>query len=188
MRSVVVIRAVVCGAVAAAALTGCGESVDGAAGATTTVRDPDTIEVFNPCRGALSDDALRGAGLDPTTKGVLTDPPSGVSAWRVCDWMPLDNRYGTGTRSVSIFSTSHTLADARTKESATVIGETTVNSRPGLVSKEKSDTDSCYVSFEADQGMFEINVRWLSTEGPRIGDTCDMAAKYAAALEPHLPK
>lgn len=188
MRSVVVMRAVACGVIGIAALAGCEGTEEGSAGPTTTVRDPDTIEVFNPCRGALSDEVLRSVGLDPATKGVLTDPPTGVSAWRVCDWMPIDDRYGSGSRSVSVFSTSHTLDDARKKETATVIGETTVNSRPGLISKEKSDTESCYVSFEAEQGMFEVNVAWLSTEGAHIGDTCEMAAKYAEALEPHLPK
>lgn len=188
MRSVVVMRAVVCGVVGVGVLAGCGGTEEGSAGPTTTVRDPDSIEVFNPCRGALSDEVLMSVGLDPATKGVLTDPPEGPSAWRVCDWMPLDDRYGSGSRSVSVFSTSFTLDQARQKESATVIGETTVNSRAGLISKEKSDRESCYVSFEAEQGMFEINVAWLSTEGLHIGDTCEMASKYAAALEPHLPK
>ncbi|MEV0707469.1 DUF3558 domain-containing protein [Nocardia aurea] len=188
MRSVVVIRAVVCGAVAAAALAGCGESVDGAAGATTTVRDPDTIEVFNPCRGALSDEVLRSVGLDPATKGVVTDPPTGVSSWRICNWIPLDDRYGKGRRTVGVLSTSHTLAEARAKQNLIIIRDTTVNTRPGMVSKEKNDPDACYVSFEADQGMFEIRTSWLSTEGPRVGDLCEMSEKYAAALQPHLPK
>lgn len=188
MRSVVVIRAVVCGAVAAAALAGCGESVDGTAGATTTVRDPDTIEVFNPCRGALSDEVLRSVGLDPATKSVTTDPPTGVSSWRVCNWAPLEDQTKTGRRRVAVISTSHTLSEARNKESATNVRDSEVNTRPGLISQEQSDPDTCYVSFEAEQGMFEVSVGWLSTEGPRIGDTCDMAAKYAVALEPHLPK
>ncbi|MFF2087810.1 DUF3558 domain-containing protein [Nocardia sp. NPDC058176] len=188
MRSVAVMRAVVCGAIAAGALAGCGESVDGSAGATTTVRDLDTIEVFNPCRGALSDEVLTSVGLDPATKGVLTDPPTGVSSWRVCNWIPLDDRYGSGRRTVGVFSTSHTLTEAREKESAVVVRETTVNSRTALVSKEKDDPDACYVSFEAEQGMFEVRTSWLSSEGPRVGDLCEMSEKYAAALEPHLPK
>ncbi|MEU4599728.1 DUF3558 domain-containing protein [Nocardia sp. NPDC023988] len=181
-------RAVVCGAVGAAVLAGCGESTEGSAGPTTTVRDPDTIEVFNPCRGALSDEVLTSVGLDPSTKGVLTDPPAGVSAWRVCNWIPLDDRYGSGKRTVGVFSTSHTLDDARKKASAVVIRETSVNERAGLVSKESSDPDACFVSFEAEQGMFEVRTSWLSTEGPRVGDLCEMSEKYAAALEPHLPK
>ncbi len=89
---------------------------------------------------------------------------------------------------VGVGSTSHTLDQAREKDGVTVIRETTVNSRPGLVSKENSTPDICYVSFEAEQGMFEVTAAWLSTEGPRVGDLCDMAGKYAAALEPHLPK
>ncbi|WP_216917829.1 DUF3558 domain-containing protein, partial [Nocardia noduli] len=156
--------------------------------ATTTVRDPDTIEVFNPCRGALSDEVLRGAGLDPTTMRITTDPPTGPAAWRVCSWHPLDDRYGAGRRSVGIYSTSHTLAEAKSKESLTDMRDLQINSRPGLVYRDKTLPDSCYVAFEAEQGMFNIDVGWLSTEGPRVGDLCQMAQKYAEALEPNLPK
>lgn len=187
MPKAVVFRAVICGFAGMAALTGCTGGEE-SAGPTTTVRDLDKIEVFNPCRGALSDDVLRAAGLDPATLGVTTDPPTGVSTWRVCSWMPLDDRYGSGKRRVGIFSTSHLLDDVHKKESVTVLRETTVNSRRGLVSTERNDPDSCYVSFAAEQGMFEIKVGWLSTEGPRVGDPCDMAARYAAALEPSLPR
>ncbi|NKX88761.1 DUF3558 domain-containing protein [Nocardia coubleae] len=181
-------RAVVCGAVGAAVLAGCGESTEGSAGPTTTVRDPDTIEVFNPCRGALSDEVLRSVGLDPATKNITTDPPTGVSAWRVCNWAPIGDQTSTGRRRVALFSTSFTLDEARKKESLTILGETRVNGRPGLISQERNDPDGCYVSFDAQQGMFEVKVGWLSTEGPRVGNTCEMAAGYAAALEPHLPK
>lgn len=186
MRSVVVMRAVVCGVVGAAVLAGCGDAEQGSAGPTT--RDLDTIEVFNPCRGALSDDALRSVGLDPATKSITTDPPTGVSSWRICGWLPLDDRYGSGRRRVSIFSTSHTLDEARKKDSVVIVRDTTVNGRPGLISKEKNDLDACFASFEAEQGMFEVRTSWLSTEGPRVGDVCEMAERYAAALEPHLPK
>ncbi|MGW5315429.1 DUF3558 domain-containing protein [Nocardia thailandica] len=188
MRSDAVRRVAVCAAVGAAVLVGCGTTTQGSAGPSTTVRDLDKIEVFNPCRGALSDDALRGAGLDPATKLVTTDPPSGVSAWRICDWAPSDNRYGSGRRMVGVGSTSHTLDETRTKESVTVLREATVNGRRGLVFKENATPDICYVGFDAHQGMFEVTASWLSTEGPRVGDLCEQAEKYAIALEPHLPK
>lgn len=187
MPKTVVYRAVICGLAGIAALTGCSGGEE-SAGPTTTVRDLDKIEVFNPCRGALSDESLRAAGLDPATMRITTDPPTGVSTWRVCGWSPLDDRYGSGKRQIGVFSTSHLLDDIYKKESARVLRETTVNSRRGLVSLETRDPDSCYVSFEAAQGMFEINAAWLSTEGPRVGDLCEMAARYAAALEPYLPR
>lgn len=187
MRNVAVMRVVVGGMIGVAVLAGCSGNEEGGSGATTSA-NADTDNLFNPCRGALSDEALRGAGLDPTTMGVVTDPPKGASAWRVCDWLPLDDRYGSGRRAISIFSTRFTLDDLRKKEGTTVTGETTVNSRPGLVAKDNADADACYVSFSAEQGMFEIRSAWLSTEGPRVGDLCEMSQKYAEALEPHLPK
>ncbi|WP_169811434.1 DUF3558 domain-containing protein [Nocardia harenae] len=170
-----------------AVLAGC-EGSPSSAGPTTTVRNLDEIEIFNPCRGALSDEVLRGAGLDPATRRITTDPPTGISSWRVCSWQPLDDRYGSGRRSIAVFSTSHTLDEGREKDSLTVLRDTTVNGRPGFVARENSDPDSCYVSFEAEQGMFEVQTAWLSTEGARVGDACEMAQQYAAALEPHLPK
>ncbi|MFC6011316.1 DUF3558 domain-containing protein [Nocardia lasii] len=183
MRSVVV----ACGLIGVAVLTGC-QGTEGVAGPTSAVRDPDSVEVFNPCRGALSDEVLRGVGLDPATKIITTDPPTGVSAWRICSWAPLGNQSDTGRRRVAVLSTSHTLDEARKKESAVNVRDSTVNGRPALVSQEQSDPDSCFVSFAAEQGMFEVKVGWLSTEGPRVGDTCEMAASYAAALEPNLPE
>ncbi|MEV0079477.1 DUF3558 domain-containing protein [Nocardia neocaledoniensis] len=187
MRNVAVMRIVVGGMVGVAVLAGCSGNGEGGSGATTS-RSADTDNLFNPCRGAMSDEALRGAGLDPATIGVVTDPPTGASAWRVCNWMPLDDRYGSGRRTIGIFSTRFTLDDLRKKEGATVLRETTVNSRPGLVSKQDDDVDACFVSFSAEQGMFEVRSSWLSTEGPRVGDLCTMAQQYAEALEPHLPK
>ncbi|MFD6220034.1 DUF3558 domain-containing protein [Nocardia asteroides] len=175
------------GAVAVSAVVaGCDGGGETAA-PQTTVRDPDKIVVFNVC-SQLSDEVLRGAGLDPATKDVVTDPPSGPSTWRVCNWKPLDDRYGKGRRSVGVFSTSHTLAETRAKSGLVDLRDVRVGSRPGLTFREKNSPDSCYVSFEAEQGMFEVDVAWLSNEGPRIGDVCEMAAKYAAGLEPHLPK
>ncbi|PWV77761.1 DUF3558 domain-containing protein [Nocardia neocaledoniensis] len=185
MRSVMVMRAVVCGVVSMAALVGCGETTEGVGSPTASKAAGD---IFNPCRGALSDEALRSAGLDPATKLVTTDPPSGASTWRICDWAPTDERYGSGRRMIGVGSTSHTVDEARKKEGVTVIRETTVNSRRGLISKENSTPDICYVSFEAKQGMFEVTAAWLSTEGPRGGDLCEMAEKYAVALEPNLPQ
>lgn len=188
MRGVGVIRAVACGVLGVAVLAACTGGSEESAGPTTTIRDLDKIEVFNPCRGDLSDTALREAGLDPATKVVVTDPPSGVSAWRVCSWTPLGDRSTSGQYRLAVFSTSHTLDDAKKKEGVTGLQDTQVNARPGLVFREQADPDTCYVSFEAGQGMFEVAAAWLSTEGPRVGDLCGIAADHAAALEPNLPK
>lgn len=175
------------GAVAVSAVVaGCDGGGETAA-PQTTVRDPDKIVVFNVC-SQLSDEVLRGAGLDPATKNVVTDPPSGPSTWRVCNWKPLDDRFGSGSRRVGVFSTSHTLAETRVKDSVSDVRPTTVGGREGITFKESADPDSCYVAFEAGQGMFEVHAGWLSSTGTRTGDLCDMAVGYAANLEPHLPK
>ncbi|WP_446221746.1 DUF3558 domain-containing protein [Nocardia sp. IBHARD005] len=181
------VSAVLGGAMVLPVLAGCGGSTGGAAKPST--RNIDEIIVYNVCRDpGISDEALRAAGLDPATKSVFTDPPTGVSSFRVCRWDPLDERYGPTNYVAYVLSTSHTLQEARKKESATVLGETTVNGRPGLISKERSDPDGCYISFEAEQGMFEVRVTWLSEYESREGDVCEIAARHAQVLEPSLPK
>ncbi|MFD8099021.1 DUF3558 domain-containing protein [Nocardia fluminea] len=173
--------------VAAVMLTGCTTTVSGQA--KPAARDRDKIIVFNPCRGDLTDDALRSAGLDPASMHITTDAPTGVASWRICNWRPLDVRqHGSAKLVVGLFSTSYTLYELRKKEGAIVLRETKVNRRQGLVSRELSDLESCYVSFDAEQGMFEVNAGWLSDEGTRIGEACEIAQHFAEALEPHLPK
>ncbi|MGW6728323.1 DUF3558 domain-containing protein [Nocardia sp. NPDC055029] len=173
---------------AVALITGCSTTtVPGQA--KPAARDIDKIIVFNPCRGDLSDGSLRSAGLDPATRHITTDAPTGVSSWRVCNWRPVDVRqHGSAKLVVGLFSTSHTLYELRKKEGSVVLRETRVNKRQGLVSKELSDPGSCYVSFDAEQGMFEVKAGWLSDEGTRIGEACEIAQHFAEALEPHLPK
>ncbi len=143
--------------------------------------------MFNVC-SQLGDEALISAGLDPTTKRVLTDPPTGPSTWRSCNWKSIDNRYGVGGQRVDVFSTSHTLAEARAKESVIDVRDTTVGVRPGLTFQEKNDPESCYVAFEASQGMFEVSAGTLGDQAPSTEKLCELAKQYAADLEPHLPK
>ncbi len=143
--------------------------------------------MFNVC-SQLGDGALISAGLDPATKRVLTDPPTGPSTWRSCNWKSIDNRYGVGGQRVDVFSTSHTLAEARAKEGVIGVRDTTVGARPGLTFQEGNDPESCYVAFEASQGMFEVAAGALSDQIPSVDKLCELAKLYAANLEPHLPK
>ncbi|MFR9750755.1 DUF3558 domain-containing protein [Nocardia sp. 004] len=188
MRGAQTMRAIACATAVMAGAAGCtGTTIDGAA--EPTRRNIDEIIVFNVCRDpGLSDQILLDAGLDPTTKMVITDPPEGVSTFRVCNWGPVDGRYGPTNYRVSVFSTSHTLQELRKKETVILLRETTVNGRRGQVSKERNDPESCYVSFDAEQGMFQVRVGWLSEYESKDGNLCEIAAQHAARLEPHLPR
>lgn len=186
MRVATAWRSVVVTAAVAALASGCGVFDSGATAtnsATTTTRDIDKIVVFNPCT-QLADEVLVSLGLNPASKSVVTDAPTGPTSWRVCHWMPVNRQYA-----VSVFSTSHTLDEARTNDNHIDIRETTVGGRPAIYSRDKADTkrDSCYVSFTAQQGMFEINATWVEGD-PGDGDICAMAKRYADDLEPHLPE
>ncbi|WP_028478678.1 DUF3558 domain-containing protein [Nocardia sp. CNY236] len=180
------VAAIVAAGLAVAGLTACGDSTSGTAQPTT--RNIDEIIVYNVCRDpGIADDVLVGAGLDPATKSVFTDAPTGVSSFRVCSWDPLDDRYGPPNYRVGVWSTSHTLEEERNKESVTILRETTVNGRRGHYSQERGDP-GCWLSFEAEQGMFMLDTRQTLRYGPDIDDPCEIITRYAESLEPHLPK
>ncbi|MFR9751663.1 DUF3558 domain-containing protein [Nocardia sp. 004] len=183
------VAAIAAAGLAVTGLTACNDTTTGTAQPTT--RNIDEIIVYNVCRDpGISDRVLIDAGLDPTTKHVLTDPPTGVSSFRVCVWEPMDNRYGPTNYRVGVWSTSHTLEEERNKESVTILRDGTVNGRRALYFLESSDSagDACWLSFEAEQGMFIVDTRQLSDYGPDINDPCEIVTGYAAALEPHLPQ
>uniref|UniRef100_UPI00068775C3 DUF3558 domain-containing protein n=1 Tax=Nocardia paucivorans TaxID=114259 RepID=UPI00068775C3 len=166
--------------------SGCGVLESGEAsnqGPVTTTRDIDTIVVFDPCT-QINDDVLASMGLDPASKNVVTNAQEGPTSWRVCNWKPTHRQYG-----MVVFSTSHTLDEARKNEYHINLRETTVGGRPAIVSRDKTDPEGegCYVSFSAQQGMFEVGALWVDGD-PSDGDICAIAMQYATAIEPHLPK
>lgn len=183
MRTVDLIRAASIAAVTATLATGCAFFGDGSeTGVVPPMPDSEPIVIFNPCTD-LPDETLAEVGLDPATKGVVTDP-EGESTWRVCQWRTADN-----LQHVTIMSTTHTLDEARTNDNQIYLGETTVNGRTAQRSYDKAETDgrSCYTSIEAEQGMFEISASW-TREAEWTRDSCEVSDQFSAALEPHLPK
>jgi hypothetical protein len=162
---------------------GCAPSTEGTATSAAASTSVGHIEIFNPCT-QLPDNILTEAGLNPATKNVVTDPPEGESSWRVCAWRTPDNLIR-----VTILSTSHTLDQARANENLTHKTDTTIGSRPALRSHDKTETDgrSCYTSFQAGQGLFEIKATWFEEEG-WTRDICQISSEFATALEPHLPR
>jgi hypothetical protein len=183
MRTAVLVRAIFATAAAAVLATGCTSSTEGAATETAAPATTGPIKIFNPCT-ELSDQVVTDVGLSPATKNVVTDPPEGESSWRVCAWRTPDNLIR-----VSVLSTSHTLNEARANENLVQTVETTVGSRPALRSYDAAETDgrSCYTSFEAEQGMFEIKATRFEEQG-WTRDICEISGEFAAVLEPHLPK
>lgn len=187
MRTVRTLRTMLTAAAVVATVAGCGAIIDGDPKAegtsTTTGRDLDKIAVFNPC-SELPDNVLTQVGLDPSSKMTITDPPSGPSSWRVCDWKPEHGQFA-----ITVFSTSHTIEEARTNDDLVGFRDVTIGPRPGLTFHDDFDSDksSCHAAFPAEQGMFQIAAGW-TFESARDRDICSIATEYAAALEPHLPQ
>jgi hypothetical protein len=132
----------------------------------------------------LSDDIIASSGLDPASKNVTTDAPEGPATWRVCSWQPADKQY-----SIGVYSTSHTLDETRDRQDLTDFQDVTVGSRNGVTYRDTSDPkgDACFVAFPAEQGMFNVDARWLR-RGKRDVDICTIAVRQATSLEPSLPK
>ncbi|NKY55692.1 DUF3558 domain-containing protein [Nocardia flavorosea] len=183
MRTADFVHATLVAAAAAALATGCTSSTGGNATGSTALTSTEVVEVFNPCT-ALPDQLLTEIGLDASTERVVTDAPEGATSWRVCAWEQPD-----ALVRVTVMSTSHTLDDARANDNLIDKVETTVGPRAALQSKDRTETPgkACYTSFEAEQGMFEINASWFDADD-WTRDICEISADYAAAFEPHLPK
>lgn len=182
MRTADIVPAMLATAAATALATGCTSTTEGAAtGTTPTTTAP--IEVYNPCT-ELQDQTLTEVGLSPASKDVVTDPPEGPSTWRVCMWRSQDNQHF-----VTVFSTSHTLEEARTNGDSVNQTPTRIGSREALTFFDKAEMDgsSCYAAMGAAQGSFHVSAAW-TIHGDRNRDICDVTTEYATSLESHLPK
>ncbi len=168
---------------AALALTGCSQTVTGHAVKTT----PSVLgaDLFNPCT-QLPDNVITQVGLDPATKRVVTDAPTGPVDARVCMWRP----DGQQPYHVTVLSIVYTIDQMYENTEHEGFIDISIGERRALQSHLKRierPGEDCYVSMQAAQGMFEISVGWYTLE-PITADTCALAIQYATALEPHLPK
>ncbi|MEV0106444.1 DUF3558 domain-containing protein [Nocardia sp. NPDC050799] len=172
---------VVLSAIALLLTAGCGttESAGTSVSATEAVTEP-----FNVCQD-LPDAALTAAGLDSTTKDVLTDPPSGPSSWRVCAWDPLG--MSPVTYVVELYSTSHTMDETQKNENLIDFTEVDIAGREGITFREKNTAETrCRAAFGAEQGSFIVSTAWMET-GDKPADLCGLAVQYLSDLEPALP-
>ncbi|MBF6548750.1 DUF3558 domain-containing protein [Nocardia brasiliensis] len=180
----VAIRTVLVGAAVTALVTGCSPSKDGTptTSGPKTVNGEKTVE-WNPCT-QLSDEALKAARMDPATKDVTTDAPTGPVSARVCQWDAVDGPYF-----VSVSSTIYSQDEARKNANLTGFRDVPIGARSGLIYQDKSDERKlrCYVSLPAAQGMLEVTVGWRYGE-PMTRDRCELAVEHAKELEPYLPK
>lgn len=180
----VAIRTVLVGAAVTALVTGCSPTKDGTptTSGPKTVNGEKTVE-WNPCT-QLSDEALKAARMDPATKDVITDAPSGPVDARMCQWYPVEGPY-----LVSVSSTIYSLDDARKNDKLTGFRDVQIGPRASLISEDKSDTKklSCYVGLPTAQGTIEVAVGWRYGE-PVTKDRCELAVQHAKELEPYLPK
>ncbi|MFI6048043.1 DUF3558 domain-containing protein [Nocardia sp. NPDC051321] len=183
-----VARTVLAGMAVVGLVAGCSPSKDG--NPTTEVSGKPTngepTVQYNPCTD-LSDEALRATQVDPATKSVVTDAPSGPVTWRMCTWSATDGPY-----SVTIGASTHTLDETRKNDTVTGFRDVKVGPRSGLMYQDKNDEDKlgCYVSMPSAQGMFVVSVGWNYSQRASLPQAppCDLTARHASQLESYLPK
>ncbi|MBF6269663.1 DUF3558 domain-containing protein [Nocardia farcinica] len=175
-----VARTVIAVATLLGLVTGCGTvDLGGTRPGTPTPAEPEMDNLLDPCTD-IPDEWLIELGLDPSTERNIVNPDK-VSSWRICGWEPSVFSYR-----MDLLSTSHTIEDTRKNPKIEIIREITIGSRIGLVTRDRIERSSCYVSLPAEQGMFEIAVGWFDDRP--IEESCDLAIRHAITLEPHLPK
>ncbi|PXX61461.1 uncharacterized protein DUF3558 [Nocardia tenerifensis] len=183
-----VVRTVLAGVVVVGVVAGCSPTKDGTP--TTEVSGKPTsgekTVQYNPCK-ELSDEALRATKVDPASKDVTTDAPTGPVSARVCQWTSTEGPYY-----VSVSSTIYSQDDARKNDKLTGFRDVRIGSRAGLVYQDKSDEDKlrCYANLPWSKGMFEVTVGWQYSERASMPQSppCDLAVRHAQELEPYLPK
>lgn len=175
------------GSVIAAGLfvAGCGGATDAEPPADTTEQKPATV-AFNPC-DELSDEALRAAGLDPSTKQTSVDSPTG-GVWKICMWQPVD---GT-PYIVSIGTTTFSQEELPGNPTVTGFEDVQIGSRAGKTYHQANDPEPlrCYVSIPAaGGGMHNVILGWRTSQKASIPESppCTLAVERAKELEPYLP-
>ncbi|MFB8282085.1 DUF3558 domain-containing protein [Nocardia colli] len=181
----VVVRTVLAGVAVVGLVAGCSPTKDGN---PTTAGTPtnDGKNLFNPCTD-MSDAALRATKVDPASKQVVTDAPTGGVVARICRWNSTEGPYG-----VTVSSLTYKLDDLRKNDRVVVVRDVQIGPRAGLISLDKADEDKlrCNISFPAAQGMFEVAVGWRYSDRASLPQAppCDLAVRHATELEPFLPK
>lgn len=170
-------------------LSGCGATIPG----DPTIAEGFDAEygertvVYNPCTD-LSDAALSAAGADPASRDVVTDPPEGPAAWRICQWRAMQAPYF-----ISVAASTHPQDDVRSNSTVTGFEPVMIGARSGLTCRDKTAEPRCYVSMPFAEGMLNVIVGWAATHAMDHGSKlewppCSFAVRHARALEPFLPK
>ncbi|MFI6433201.1 DUF3558 domain-containing protein [Rhodococcus oryzae] len=163
-----------CGALV---LAGCGsETVAGEAEAVGTgAGEP----VFSPCDD-IPDDALRAAGVDPSTESrdIIGVKQPG---WNVCGW------HGDGP-SLSVFATTHTLDEVRANKQNTEFAPVELRDRAAFSYREQSDRErrSCDVAVESHEGAILVSVVYLGVD-PVVEEPCSVAVRTTHQLVENFP-
>ncbi|MBU3064449.1 DUF3558 domain-containing protein [Nocardia sp. NEAU-G5] len=145
--------------------------------------------LWNPCN-SVSDDALKAAGTDPTTKHVAVDSGQAVSAFsKSCFWQSTQGPYAVGINSMRA-----TADQIRANSNLVGFRDVQIGSRTGLIHQQKADmaTDklACYVALPFAQGSIVVDVDWSYSDRATAAQLppCDLAIAHARELEPNLPK
>ncbi|MFI5782595.1 DUF3558 domain-containing protein [Nocardia sp. NPDC051570] len=193
IRGKVALPAVLAAMTVAGTLAGCSSTTTGtpnspssSAGSTPSgLKDP----LYNPCQ-QLSDDALRGTRLNPTSKQVSVDSGQDVDAFtKSCIWNSTEGPYGVGVQSLRT-----TIDQVRQNPKYTDFRDVQVGPRKGLVHLDNTAANGskldCYVSLPFAQGTIEVIMYWdygQEAKAPQL-PPCDLAISHAKDLEPYLPK
>ncbi|MFD6161857.1 DUF3558 domain-containing protein [Nocardia sp. NPDC060256] len=181
------VQMVAAGIAFAGLIAGCSSTVDGIPQRqrVSSGSDEKTVQ-FNPCT-ELSDQAMRATKVNPASKSVTTDAPSGPVSARICQWTSTEGPYF-----VSVSSLIYTQDDARKNDRLTGLRDVRVGQRSGLVYADKSDQDKlrCYTNLPWAEGTFEVTVGWRYSSRASLPQSppCDLAVRHARELEPYLPK
>ncbi|MGW5141683.1 DUF3558 domain-containing protein [Nocardia beijingensis] len=161
--------------IAGLASAGC-DSAGGTPTASSSSAAPAAL--FDPCSG-ISDDVLRGAGVDPASKesGIAGVEQSG---WKICKWRG-------PAYAISVYSTGKPVSEFETKPGNIAFRDVTIAGRQGREFRSEGWQTQCNAVFPAAQGSLQLQILGrLSIDHPE--DPCTVLARVGEKIVPVLPK
>jgi len=157
-------------------LAGCGStSVEGQA---ETPAPAQGEPAFDPC--TIPDDALRAAGMDPTTESrdILGVKQPG---WSLCHWRG-------SNQLMTVFATGRPLDEVRANERFTDFTPVDLDGRNAFTFREVSDTlnQYCDVVFSSGSDTVMIKSGYYTNQTPPEGP-CPLSIRNAQVLAPSIP-
>ncbi len=167
------------------AATGCDAANEGTATPVSTTDSAAATEaLWDPCT-EVDSATLNQLGVDESTQDSTVSGVENVEGWKKCSWHDTPEWNYT----LTVWSTAHSVDDAKKDTKNTDYSEVTVGGRAGVQFRKSYDRydEKCYLAFPSGSGSVQVSIFNMTSSG-EAGDPCTRAISAAEALMPSIPE